>query len=362
MKLSRCHQTYCGDHRNMGTAHPTGPKCPHSKVTGWYIHKWPKVKTFAISSELLIGVWALKLFSKQKHMWTYREEMDSGTWPAPACKCAFEGCVSALSGFPHFSPPTDAMGTGGELRVLLRLRAEQFDLLCFLLCPSWKGKDAPTLWPDCTPLCPDSHETAWETETLSPCPLPPLERKNKQKKKQKNAQTELGLFTSPGWSQAWRGFPFSGAVWCLDFEDLYQKWEKQCYWKVGEGSSCFLNACKNGQTSTSAFSGLKGWITSLMAPVCLVLDSGHLLNLGWARGEKQTLGVSFSYWQQGRHRLQIIHAASCRIIRSGEKCSLSWRCLFPKNEGIYFFKEKGQNLRANQMKVNLSGEPGRWAV
>lgn len=61
---------------------------------------------------------------------------------------------------------------------------------------------------------------------------------------------------------------------------------------MGEGSSCFLNTCKNGQIDTSAFSGLKGWITSLMAPVCLVLDSGHLLNLGWARGEKQTLGVS----------------------------------------------------------------------
>lgn len=38
------------------------------------------------------------------------------------------------------------------------------------------------------------------------------------------------------------------------------------------------------------------------------------------------------------------------------------RCLCPKNEGIYFFKEKGQNLRVNQMKVNRSGEPGRWAV
>lgn len=88
MKLSRCHQTYCGDHRNMGTAHPTGPKCPHSKVTGWYIHKCPKVTTFAISSELLIGVLALKLFPKQKHMWTCREATDSWTWPVPACKCA----------------------------------------------------------------------------------------------------------------------------------------------------------------------------------------------------------------------------------------------------------------------------------
>lgn len=121
-----------------------------------------------------------------------------------ACTCAnvhagghaFEGFVTALSGFPHFSPPTDAMGTGGELRVLLRLRAEQFDLLCFLLCPSRKGKDAPTLWPDCTPLCPDSHETAWETETLSPCPLPPLERK-KKKQKTKKCPDRAGFVHEP---------------------------------------------------------------------------------------------------------------------------------------------------------------------
>lgn len=82
------------------------------------------------------------------------------------------------------------------------------NLICFVFCcvPLERVKDAPTLWLDCTPLCPDSHGAAWEAETLSPCPLPPLERK-KQKQKQKNAQTELGLFTSPGWSQAWRGFP-----------------------------------------------------------------------------------------------------------------------------------------------------------
>lgn len=59
---------------------------------------------------------------------------------------------------------------------MLRLRAEQFDLLCFLFCPSLKDKDVPALLQDCTSLCPDNHETAWGTEILSPCPLPPLEK------------------------------------------------------------------------------------------------------------------------------------------------------------------------------------------
>ena len=88
---------------------------------------------------------------------------------------AFEVLLSILSRSPHFSPPTDGAGDR-EPGVLLRLRAQQFDLLCFLFCPSLKGKDVPTLLQDCTPLCPNNHETAWETESLSPWPLPLLER------------------------------------------------------------------------------------------------------------------------------------------------------------------------------------------
>ena len=63
------------------------PNAPTAKSQADVFHKCPTLKTFTISSELLIGVRALKLFSKQKHMWTYREEMDSWTWLAPACKC-----------------------------------------------------------------------------------------------------------------------------------------------------------------------------------------------------------------------------------------------------------------------------------
>lgn len=296
MKLSRCHQTYCGDHRNMGTAHPTGPKCPHSKVTGWYIHKCPKVKTFAISSELLIGVRALKLFSKQKHMWTYREEMDSGTWPAPVQMCTLGDMPSKASSQLSLASlishlPQTLWGRAGSCGFCYAFVLS--NLICFVFCcvPLERVKMLPHCGRTVLLYALTVMRQPGRLKRSHPVPYPRW-REKKKNKKQKNAQTELGLFTSPGWSQAWRGFPFSGAVWCLDFEDLYQKWEKQCYWKVGEGSSCFLNTCKNGQIDTSAFSGLKGWITSLMAPVCLVLDSGHLLNLGWARGEKQTLGVS----------------------------------------------------------------------
>lgn len=205
------------------------------------------------------------------------------------CKCvhwvtlAFEVCVTILSGLPHFSPPTDAT-RNGEPGVLLRLRAKQFDLLCFLFCPSLKGKDVPTLLQDCTSLCPGNHETAWETEILSPCPLPPLEKKK--------MPDRAGFVQEPWWSQAWREFPFSGAVWCLDFEDLYQKWEKQCYQKVGEGSCSVFKQIQK-QMDSSWFSGLEGWTTSLMATVRPALDLGHLSNLGWAQSENK---LGFSYF------------------------------------------------------------------
>lgn len=101
-----------------------------------------------------------------------------------------------------------------EPGVLLRLRAQQFDLLCVLFCPSLKGKDVPTLLQDCTSLCPDNHETAWETEILSPCPLPPLKEKMPDR---------AGFVPQPGRSKAWRESLFSGAVGRLDFEDVYQK-------------------------------------------------------------------------------------------------------------------------------------------
>lgn len=89
-----------------------------------------------------------------------------------------------------------------EPGVLHRLHAQQFDWLCFLFCPSLKGKDVPTLLQDCTSLCLDNHETGWETEILSPCPLPPLEKKN--------VKTELGLFRSWGGARLGENSPFPG--------------------------------------------------------------------------------------------------------------------------------------------------------
>lgn len=169
-----------------------------------------------------------------------------------------DSCLRSLRASPFslaclMSHLPQMLQRNGEPGVLLRLRAKQFDLLCFLFCPSLKGKDVPTLLQDCTSLCPGNHETAWETEILSPCPLPPLEKKK--------MPDRAGFVQEPWWSQAWREFPFSGAVWCLDFEDLYQKWEKQCYQKVGEGSCSVFKQIQK-QTNSSWFSGLEGWTTS----------------------------------------------------------------------------------------------------
>lgn len=108
--------------------------------------------------------------------------------------------LTILYGHPQFSLPTDGAGDQ-ESCLLLRLHAQQFDLLCCLFCPSLKGKDVPTLLQHCTSLCPDNHETVWETENLSPCPLPPLE---------KNSQTELGLFGSRGGARLGENSPFLG--------------------------------------------------------------------------------------------------------------------------------------------------------
>lgn len=126
--------------------------------------------------------------------------------------------------FPHLSPPTDAAGElVGKPGLLCRLHAQQFDRLCFLFCPSLKGKDVPTLLQDCTSLCPDNHETAWETDALTLSPTPAREK----------MLHRAGFVQEPGRSKAWREFPFSGAAGCQDFEDLYQKCPKRCYQKVG---------------------------------------------------------------------------------------------------------------------------------
>lgn len=201
---------------------PNGPKCHHCKITDQYIYKCPKVKAWTISPALLIWVQSLKSFSETKHMWTDRKEADSWTWLAPGKRgpwvpLAFDVFLTVLSGFPHFSPPMD--GTGNrEPGVFLRLHTEQFDLLCLLFCPSLKGKDVLTLLQDHTSLCSDNHETVWETEILSPCPLPPLE--------EKKMLHRAGFVHQSGWSQAWREFPFSGAVWCLNFWRLISKVRK----------------------------------------------------------------------------------------------------------------------------------------
>lgn len=77
-----------------------------------------------------------------------------------------------------------------------------------LFCFSLKHKDAPNLWQDCTSLCPNNHETAWETEILSPCPLPLL---------LKNCHTVQGLFRSWGGAMPTENSPSLGLldVWIL---------------------------------------------------------------------------------------------------------------------------------------------------
>lgn len=102
-------------------------------------------------------------------------EIHTGNWDY-----CWDSCLQSLP-HPSLVLPSFLTAHRGcreqEHGVLLRLRAEQFHLLCFLFCPSLKDKDVPALLQDCTSLCPDNHETARGTEILSPCPLPPLEKK-----------------------------------------------------------------------------------------------------------------------------------------------------------------------------------------
>lgn len=190
--------------------------------------------------------------------------------------------------------------------------------LFFVLSLSLKGKDVPTLLQDCTSLCPDNHETAWETEILSPCPLPPLEKKMLDR---------AGFVPEPGQSKDWREFLFSGAVGCLDF------WRFIFISKVtkavlSEGGLrprlCFLTNAKTNKQMPMPIAGPQ--TTSLMATVCSALDLGHLLNLGWAQSENKLQGSSFFFFlQTTRHPLPIFHAASWGIIRSGTKM-ITYHC------------------------------------
>ena len=367
MKLSRCHQTYCGDHRNMGTAHPTGPKCPHSKVTGWYIHKCPKVKTFAISSELLIGVRALKLFSKQKHMWTYREEMDSGTWPAPVQMCTLGDMPSKASSQLSLASlishlPQTLWGWAGSCGFCYAFVLS--NLICFVFCcvPLERVKMLPHCGRTVLLYALTVMRQPGRLKRSHPVPYPRW-REKKKKQKTKKCPDRAGFVHEPRVEPGLERIPLFWGCVMSRFWRFISKVRKAVLLKGGWRLQLFFKHMQKWTNRHIRVQWSEG-LDHLPDGSCLPsvgLGTSFKFGMG-PRWETNFRCLSFSYWQQGRHRLQIIHAASCRIIKSGEKCSLSWRCLFPKNEGIYFFKEKGQNLRANQMKVNLSGEPGRWAV
>lgn len=122
----------------------------------------------------------------------------------PGRTLALDVLLAIFFGFLHFSPPTDAAGKRvGKPGVLCRLHAQQFDWLCFLFCPSLKGKDVPTLLPDCTSLCPDNHETAWETDALTLSPTPAREKNATQSWVCSGAGAEQGLERIPLFWGCW---------------------------------------------------------------------------------------------------------------------------------------------------------------
>lgn len=146
--------------------------------------------------------------------------------------------------------------------------------LFFVLSLSLKGKDVPTLLQDCTSLCPDNHETAWETEILSPCPLPPLEKKMLDR---------AGFVPEPGQSKDWREFLFSGAVGCLDFwrfifiskvtkSSVIRRWVK--------APALFFNKCKNKQTNADADSWAPDHLLDGYCVLCLGLGTSSKFRMG----------------------------------------------------------------------------------
>lgn len=133
-----------------------------------------------------------------------------------------------------------------EPGVLHRLHAQQFDLLCFLFCPSLKGKDVPRLLQDCTSLCLDNHETGWETEILSPCPLPPLEKRNVR---------QSWVCSGAGAEQGLERIPLFRGCWMSRFWRCISKVTKAVLSEGGlRPRALFLNKCKtNKQTNKCLF-------------------------------------------------------------------------------------------------------------
>lgn len=173
---------------------------------------------------------------------------------------AFQVLLTIFSCSSHFSPP---VGTG-SLGFLHRLHAQQFDLLCFLFCPSLKGKDVPTLLQDCTSLCLDNHETGWETEILSPCPLPPLEKKNVR---------QSWVCSGAGVEQGLERIPLFRGCWMPLFWRCISKVTKAVLSEGGlRPRALFLNKCKtNKQTNAYSDSWIRDYLPDDSCMPCLGL-------------------------------------------------------------------------------------------
>lgn len=124
---------------------------------------------------------------------------------------------------------------------------------------------------------------------------------------------------------------------------------------MGEGSSSVFKHVQKQTNTHICVRRSEGLDHPLIAPVCLVLPSAQRVCEIWdgPAVRKQTLGVShFPVDSKEDTDSKIFMQPpeeSSEVVKS---TASHGRCLFPKNDGIYFFKEKGHNLSVNQMKVN----------
>lgn len=104
--------------------------------------------------------------------------------------------LTILYGHPQFSLPTDGAGDQ-ESCLLLRLHAQQFDLLCCLFCPSLKGKDVPTLLQHCLLYARTITRQSGRLKISHPVPYPRWRKTARQSWACSGAGAEQGLERIP---------------------------------------------------------------------------------------------------------------------------------------------------------------------
>lgn len=146
----------------------------------------------------------------------------------------------------------------------------------------------------------------WETEILSPCPLPPLEKKKKR---------QSWVCSGARAGQDLERIPLFWGCWTSRFLKIYIKSDKSSV--IRRPPALFSNKCKNKQTNADADRWASDHLPDGYCVLCLGLGTCPKFRMGqeW----KQTSGFLLFFLQTTRHQLPIIHAASWGIIRSGTK-------------------------------------------